>query len=152
MISSLPPGDAIEAVFRHSETGILAANAGTLPKLFIETSSIDVESQLSFAKAIEDVGLGQLVDCPVSGRIFGAEDATLSSVMGGSEESFGIVKPIMSTMADPSHISHAGPTGSGLTCKTINNYIATANFLALCEGKTRVYGVDPCEADQYCQV
>lgn len=89
---------------------------------------------MSFAKAIQEAQLGQLVDCPVSGGIFGAEDATLSSVMGGSEEDFKRVKPIMSTMADPNHIFHAGPTGSGLACKIINNYVATASFLALCEG------------------
>lgn len=51
----------------------------------------------------------------------------------------------MSTMADPNHIFHAGPTGSGLACKIINNYVATASFVALCEGmNTGVrYGLDP---------
>lgn len=123
-------------MFRHAETGILAAKPGVSPKLFIETSSIDVASQLSFAKAVQDAKLGELVDCPVSGGIFGAENATLSSVMGGSEETFKRVKTIMSTMADPNHIFHGGPTGSGLACKIINNYVATASFVALCEGKT----------------
>lgn len=89
---------------------------------------------MSFAAAFQKAQLGRLVDCPVSGGTFGAEDATLSSVMGGSEEDFERVKPIMSTMADPNHIFHAGPTGSGLACKIINNYVATASFLALCEG------------------
>ncbi|KEF58595.1 uncharacterized protein A1O9_06521 [Exophiala aquamarina CBS 119918] len=145
VISSLPPKQPIEIVFRHPETGILAAKPGAVPKLFIETSSIDVPSQLSFAKAIEKAKLGELVDCPVSGGIFGAEDATLSSVMGGSEENFRRVKPIMSTMANPEHLFHAGAVGSGLACKIINNYVATVSYVALCEGMNAGvrYGLDP---------
>lgn len=51
--------------------------------------------------------------------VTGAKAGTLSFLVGGTEESFEIAKPILAHMGQ--RIIHCGPSGAGLGAKICNN-------------------------------
>ncbi|KAK4500130.1 hypothetical protein PRZ48_008316 [Zasmidium cellare] len=54
-------------------------------------------------------------------------------MVGGSKAELDRAKPVLRMMAHPSKIIHCGLAGAGMAAKIINNYIATASYVALCE-------------------
>ena len=58
------------------------------------------------------------LDAPVSGGQAGAENGILSVMVGGDEDQFNIIKPVMSSYGKT--IELIGPTGSGQLAKMIN--------------------------------
>lgn len=63
-----------------------------------------------------------------------AEKGTLSAMVGGSNELFNRIHPVLLTFAAEKSIYHCGPPGAGLAAKIINNYVASISYVALCEG------------------
>lgn len=51
--------------------------------------------------------------------VTGATAGTLSFLVGGTEESFGLALPILSLMGQ--RVIHCGPSGAGLAAKICNN-------------------------------
>jgi 3-hydroxyisobutyrate dehydrogenase-like beta-hydroxyacid dehydrogenase len=72
-----------------------------------------------------------MVDAPVSGGPFGAEEGTLAIMVGGSEDAYQACLPILRAMGK--NIFHIGPVGSGHTMKTINNMMFSINMLGVAE-------------------
>jgi 3-hydroxyisobutyrate dehydrogenase len=72
------------------------------------------------------------VDAPVSGGNVGAENRTLSIMVGGSEDAFERAKPIMSLYGRS--ISHIGPAGSGQLAKMVNQLCIAGVLQGLAEG------------------
>lgn len=60
----------------------------------------------------------EFLDCPVSGGVEGARDATLAIMVGGSDEAFAQAKPVLSALGKT--IAHFGPTGAGQAAKATN--------------------------------
>jgi 3-hydroxyisobutyrate dehydrogenase len=58
------------------------------------------------------------LDCPVSGGVEGARDATLAIMVGGTEEAFERARPVLAALGRT--IAHFGPTGSGQAAKATN--------------------------------
>lgn len=135
IITSLIAGKPIESVFNDPATGLFAAEPGARSRLFIDTSSIPVKTHLKLREQAERIGFGDFVDCPVSGGIPAAHEGKLVMMFGGTQQALDRVRPILLAMADPSSLYHCGPAGAGLATKIINNYTATASYIALCEGK-----------------
>src|SRR6202011_5000620 len=83
-----------------------------------------------------------LIDAPVSGGEPGAVNATLSIMVGGSDEDFARAKPILDIVGKT--IVHVGPSGAGQTVKAANQLIVAGNIELLAEALTFVaaYGVD----------
>lgn len=73
----------------------------------------------------------RLVDAPVSGGIVGAEQATLSIMMGGEPEDVAAVMPLMRSMG--SEIFHCGALGAGEVVKVVNNMLCIANMFLTAE-------------------
>ena len=63
------------------------------------------------AEQIAEVG-GAVVDAPVSGGVVGAEAATLSFMVGGSEEAFKRAEPYFALMGK--RAVYCGKSGNGL--------------------------------------
>jgi 2-hydroxy-3-oxopropionate reductase len=84
----------------------------------------------------------RLIDAPVSGGEPGAKNATLSIMVGGSEDDFASAKPLLETVGKT--IVHVGPSGSGQTVKAANQLIVAGNIELLAEAITflQAYGVD----------
>lgn len=137
-MTSLPDGKAVERVFTEPSTGLLSLPAysdGSLSrKFFLESSTIEVRTSNRVLEAVEKSGLGDFIDCPVSGGIPAAQQGNLTFMVGGHKTLFERAKPILASMGKEDNISFCGPPGAGLATKQINNYVANVAFIGLCEG------------------
>jgi len=81
-------------------------------------------------------------DAPIARGVSSAQDGTLSIMVGGSEEVFNRIKPVMECMG--TEITHCGTVGTGQVMKLMNNMIVFANTTALAEALAigRRAGVD----------
>lgn len=75
-------------------------------------------------------GLVHVVDAPVSGGTDGAAAATLSIMVGGSDDDFDRVLEVLSAMGTPVLL---GPLGSGEIAKACNQLVVAATMAALSE-------------------
>jgi 3-hydroxyisobutyrate dehydrogenase len=67
----------------------------------------------------------------VSGGVGGAQGATLTFMVGGSDAAFGRAKPILEQMGKT--IVHAGGSGTGQAAKICNNMILGVSMIAVSE-------------------
>ena len=125
VVTMLPAGKHVLSVYGEA---LAAAKAGTL---FIDSSTIDVAaSRAAHALAAERGMLS--VDAPVSGGVGGAEAATLTFMVGGTDAAFARAKPIIEAMAK--RIVHCGGAGAGQAAKICNNMILGISMIAVAEG------------------
>ena len=127
VISMLPAGAHVREVYLADDGAIAAAQPGAL---FIDCSTIDVESARAVNSAAADAGFAML-DAPVSGGIAGAEAGTLTFMVGGSEEAFARAEPVLAAMGGK--IIHAGPAGNGQVAKLCNNMILGITMIGVSE-------------------
>jgi 3-hydroxyisobutyrate dehydrogenase len=110
------------------EGGVLAAVApGTL---LIDSSTIDVETAREVAQAAQANSLA-MVDAPVSGGVAGAQAATLTFMVGGTDDAFESARPLLEGMGKT--IVHAGGPGNGQAAKICNNMILGASMIVVAE-------------------
>ncbi len=98
--------------------------------LFMDCSTVDVESAKNPSQAAEDAGI-LAIDAPVSGGIGGASAGTLTFMAGGSAEAFAIAKPLFDIMGQKA--VHCGDAGAGQAAKICNNMILGVTMIATCE-------------------
>jgi len=110
--------------------------------LYIDSSSIEIDTTRSLHKKAEEHGIA-MVDAPVSGGTAGAEAASLTFMIGGSEANFLRAKPILEKLGKK--IVHAGSAGNGQAAKICNNLILGISMLAVSEGFSlgQKLGLDP---------
>lgn len=99
-------------------------------KIVVDMSSISPLETKEFAKKINALGC-QYLDAPVSGGEVGAKNATLSIMVGGSQEAFDKVKPLFDLMGK--NITLVGGNGDGQTAKVANQIIVALNIEAVGE-------------------
>ena len=126
-ITMLPAGQHVRSVYLDEGGVVGAAAAGTL---FIDSSTIDVDSARAVAKSAGEAGF-EMLDAPVSGGVGGAEAGTLTFMCGGSEDAFARAKPLLDVMGKT--IVLAGPSGNGQVAKICNNMILGASMIAVSE-------------------
>lgn len=100
-------------------------------KLIIDMSTISPVATQEFAKKIKALG-GDYLDAPVSGGDVGAKAASLSIMVGGSEDSFQRALPLFTLMGQ--NISLIGDNGSGQITKMANQVIVALTIQAVAEG------------------
>ena len=127
VISMLPAGAHVREVYLADDGAIAAAQPGAL---FIDCSTIDVESARAVNSAAADAGFAML-DAPVSGGIAGAEAGTLTFMVGGAPEAFARAAPLLEAMGGK--IIHAGPAGNGQVAKLCNNMILGITMIGVSE-------------------
>lgn len=74
----------------------------------------------------EDV---DLIDAPMSGAPFRAEEGNLTFMVGGEEKSIAACQPLFDIMGAKTH--HLGPLCSGMTCKVLNNLLAATSVVTV---------------------
>lgn len=86
------------------------------------------------------------LDAPVSGQTIGAENATLTFMVGGQAEIFKQALPAMQAMGQL--IKHVGESGAGFAVKAVNNMLLAVHLCAAAEGFTtlKAHGVNLSEA------
>ena len=127
VVTMLPAGPHVAGVY-GGETGLLAA--ATKGTLFIDSSTIDVETARKVAGDAEAAGM-VMVDAPVSGGVGGAEAGTLTFMVGGTEIGFAQAKPFLEVMGK--NIFHAGASGNGQVAKVCNNMLLGISMIATSE-------------------
>lgn len=127
VVTMLPAGREVREVYLETGGIIESANEGTL---LIDCSTIDVETARTVAAAADARGL-PMVDAPVSGGVGGAQAATLTIMVGGSENAFARARPLLEPMGKT--IVHAGGAGNGQAAKICNNMILGVSMIAVSE-------------------
>lgn len=86
------------------------------------------------------------LDAPVSGQTIGAENGTLTVMVGGDTNAFEKALPAMQAFGGL--IKHVGESGAGFAVKAVNNMLMAVNLCAVAEGFTtlKAHGVDLTEA------
>jgi 2-hydroxy-3-oxopropionate reductase len=99
-------------------------------KAVVDMSSISPIATKEFAQRINALGCDYL-DAPVSGGEVGAKNATLTIMVGGPQDVFDRVKPLLEKMGK--NITLIGDNGAGQTCKVANQIIVALNIQAVGE-------------------
>src|SRR5712675_1153332 len=127
VITMLPAREQVREIYL-GQGGVLASAApGTL---LIDCSTVDVETARAVAAAA-NVNELDMLDAPVSGGVAGAQAATLTFMVGGSDKAFGRAKPVLEAMGKT--IVQAGDAGNGQAAKICNNMILGISMIAVCE-------------------
>jgi 2-hydroxy-3-oxopropionate reductase len=98
--------------------------------IVVDMSSISPIATKEFAQKLAGMKV-KMLDAPVSGGQVGAENATLSIMVGGEAEVFEKIKPYFQLMGK--NIVHVGGNGDGQTCKVANQIVVALNIEAVAE-------------------
>jgi len=110
--------------------------------ILVDMSSIAPLASQEVSEAVAKKGVNML-DAPVSGGEPKAVDGTLAIMVGGPEDAFNQVKPILDVMGGS--VTLVGEIGSGNTTKLANQVIVALNIAAMSEAMVLATkaGVDP---------
>jgi 3-hydroxyisobutyrate dehydrogenase len=108
-----------------------AGGAWRAGQLLIDATSGDPAGSRANAAWLADRGVG-FVDAPVSGGTSGAEQATLTVMLGGEEVWVDRARPFVQPYARK--VEHVGPVGAGHALKAVNNALLALNIVAAGEG------------------
>ncbi|UOX91704.1 NAD(P)-binding domain-containing protein [Amycolatopsis sp. FBCC-B4732] len=117
VITMLPNHPQVEEVVLAAGGVLDAAEPGAL---LIDMSTIRPETSIAVAEAARDRKI-RVLDAPVSGGQAGAEQASLSIMVGGSEEDFEAAKPVLDAVGKT--VVHVGPHGAGQVVKAANQLV-----------------------------
>ena len=98
--------------------------------ILVDMSSISPIATKEFAKKLKAMGV-EMLDAPVSGGQVGAQNASLSIMVGGPTAIFEKIKPYFELMGK--NIVLVGGNGDGQTCKVANQIIVALNIEAVAE-------------------
>ena len=118
-----------------ADADVLEVTRGLLPALrqgalVLDCSTVSAETARQAAELITGRG-AEFLDCPVSGGVEGARDATLAIMVGGKPEAFERAQPILKALGRT--ITHFGPTGSGQAAKATNQIMCAGIIEAVSE-------------------
>lgn len=129
VVTMLPEGKHVKAVYEELTSKIKETGGNDGSKLFIDSSTIDVKTSLETAKKLHDSSIGQFIDAPVSGGVVGAQNGTLTFMIGSNDLSR--VKPVLEHMGGK--FVSCGEPGSGISAKLANNYLLALSNIAAAE-------------------
>jgi 2-hydroxy-3-oxopropionate reductase len=127
VITMLPNHPEVEDVVLGAD-GVLANAADGL--LLIDMSTIRPETSIEIARRGAEQGV-RVLDAPVSGGQAGAENGTLSIMVGGADADFAAAQPFLDILGGT--IVHVGPTGSGQTVKAANQLVVAGIYTLVSE-------------------
>lgn len=121
-----------DGVFEGTKEGSLVVDMSTISPVVAE----------ELAAAAGERGV-RMLDAPVSGGEPGAEDGTLSIMVGGSEEDFQRARPIFDILGKT--VVHVGKAGAGQVVKACNQIVVALVIEAVSEALVlgSKAGVDP---------
>jgi 2-hydroxy-3-oxopropionate reductase len=144
VITMVPDTPDVEQVLFGSDGVAEGLSPG---KTVADMSSISPVATKDFARRVNELGCDYL-DAPVSGGDVGAKAASLSIMVGGSQETFDRVKPLFDLMGK--NVTLVGRNGDGQTTKVANQIIVALTIEAVAEGLlfASKAGADPMKVRQ----
>ncbi len=128
VITCLPDTPDVEDVLLGSGGVIEAARPGLI---CIDTSTISPEFTKELSQKLREKG-SHLLDAPISGGQVGAQNATLSIMVGGSREIFDKALPMLEAVGRT--ITYCGQSGSGQLTKLVNQVMVIHTIMSISEG------------------
>ena len=109
--------------------GILA---GLAPgKVYVDQSTASPDNTRALAARVTEAG-ADMLDAPVSGSVITLEQGKLSVMVGGDEDVFARVLPVLEAIGPK--VFHVGPNGAAVTIKIASNLQLAVQMLAFSEG------------------
>jgi 3-hydroxyisobutyrate dehydrogenase-like beta-hydroxyacid dehydrogenase len=138
IFTSLPDDEALELVSSGAD-GILAGI--TTGKIWVDMSTVSPGASREVAERVRARG-ATMLDAPVSGSVPQVEAGTLTIMVGGDEQAYAEVEPLLHELGTPTHI---GGNGQGLVLKLAININLAVQMLAFSEGLLLAEraGIDP---------
>ena len=124
IITMLPNGEIVKKVYEN------IINKLKPDTLLTDCSTIDVETAKDLHKMCNDKNLLSL-DAPVSGGVGGAENGTLTFIVGGNEKAYNLMLPLFEVMGKKSVL--CGPASSGQAAKACNNMLLATTMIGVGE-------------------
>jgi 3-hydroxyisobutyrate dehydrogenase len=123
------PVSADVAEVLEGEDGLLAGLAAGA--LLVDCTSGDPATSRRIAARLAEHGVGFL-DAPVSGGTIGAEQGTLTVMVGGDESLLERARPVLESFGKK--IVHCGQVGAGDALKAVNNALLAIHVWSTAEG------------------
>ncbi|MCH7383238.1 NAD(P)-dependent oxidoreductase [Acinetobacter dispersus] len=123
IFSCLPTSDDVEALIENVEI-----KSGSI---WIDCTSGVPDAARRLAEKLKATNV-DFLDAPVSGQTIGAENATLTVMVGGDVNAFERAYPAMAAVGKL--IQHVGESGAGFAVKAINNMLLAVNLWSVAEG------------------
>lgn len=98
--------------------------------VLIDMSTVSPSATRDLAARLKQKGIAML-DAPVSGGSWGAQQATLTIMVGGEQATFDRVRPVFEAMGKS--ITLMGPSGMGQTTKLVNQILVAGTASAVAE-------------------
>jgi len=128
LIMSLTSPDIIKDTLLHEQNGVLfKMKKGSF---ILDMSTNDVQLTREIHKTAEENGI-QFYDCPLSGGPEGAANGTLTIMIGGSEDHYPTILPVLQAVGK--HIEYVGKSGAGQTVKLCHNMVVAGVVTLLSE-------------------
>lgn len=124
IITMLPDGSAVKNVLSDA---IKFVNNDTI---IIDCSTIDINDAQDLHKICKNKNI-ESIDAPVSGGTIGAQNGTLTFIVGGNKKTYENVKPLFNIMGQKSIL--CGEGGSGQATKLCNNLLLAITMSGLGE-------------------
>ncbi|WOE32413.1 MULTISPECIES: 3-hydroxyisobutyrate dehydrogenase [unclassified Acinetobacter] len=139
VLTMLPAAKHVRDVYLGANGILNVLKAATI---CIDSSTIDPNTIQEIAAAAEACQV-HVCDAPVSGGTLGAQDATLTFMVGADSDTFAAIQPVLSAMGK--NLVHCGPIGTGQVAKICNNLILGISMTAVAESMALgvQLGMDP---------
>ena len=127
VFTSVPDDDVLDTIASGPD-GILA---GLAPEqIWVDMSTVSPRASRKLAERVRLQGAA-LLDAPVSGSVPQVQTGTLTIMVGGDEQAYARVEPVLRELGTPTRI---GENGQGLVLKLAINVSLAVQMLAFAEG------------------
>jgi 3-hydroxyisobutyrate dehydrogenase-like beta-hydroxyacid dehydrogenase len=128
VFSMVTDDDALEAVTSGPDGILSGLRAGAT---YVDMSTVSPAKSRQVAERARAAG-AEMLDAPVSGSLPAAEEGTLTIMVGGDEEAFARVEPILRDLGET--VTRVGGNGQALLMKLAVNISLAEQMLAFSEG------------------
>ncbi|HEX4521067.1 MAG TPA: NAD(P)-dependent oxidoreductase [Gaiellaceae bacterium] len=138
VFTSVPNDTVLESVASGPEGVLAGLGEG---KVWVDMSTVSPHASREVAERVKARGAAML-DAPVSGSVPQVQTGTLTIMVGGDEQAYARIEPILRELGTPTYI---GENGQGLVLKLAINISLAVQMLAFAEGLLLAErsGVDP---------
>jgi len=120
--------DALRAITEGPDGIVAGLSAG---KVYVDMTTCSPATSRRIAESVAARG-ARMLDAPVSGSVSTLEEGRLSIMVGGDEETFGRVRPILQDIGPT--VTHVGQGGQAVLMKIATNLSLAVQMLAFSEG------------------